>query len=405
MTSTPYDVAVVGGGIVGLGTAMALALESRASLVVLEAESRLAAHQTGHNSGVIHSGLYYAPGSLRARNSVEGRQALYRFCEEHGIPHDRCGKLVVATTPSELQALERLEERGRANGLTDVRRLGPEELREYEPHVAGVAGLLVPETGIVHYGEVAEAFARVAEERGARILRKARVLAIDNRNGETVLETAQGDVKARGLINCGGLESDRVARLAGLRPGVQILPFRGEYYELVPERRFLVKNLIYPVPDPRFPFLGVHFTRMIRGGVEAGPNAVLALGRYGYRWRQVSARDLWEMACYPGFWRMAMRYWRTGLFEIHRSLSKRAFLAELQRLLPELRAEDIRPAGAGVRAMAVEPDGSLVDDFRLVQLDRMIHVLNAPSPAATASISIGRTLARLALDQFSIARR
>jgi L-2-hydroxyglutarate oxidase len=404
-SGSSYDVAVVGGGIVGLSTAMALATRSLASLVLLEAEPRLASHQTAHNSGVIHSGLYYRPGTLRARNCVEGREALYRFCREQGVPHQRCGKLVVATRESELPALAALEERGRENGLSGLTRLKGPELREVEPHAGGIAGLWVRETGIVDFVAVAQAFARIAAAAGAAIRTEARVRAIHRRSGEWTLETEGGDFHAPHLINCAGLESDRLARWCGVEPGVRILPFRGEYYRLVPERAHLVKNLIYPVPDPSLPFLGVHLTRMIRGGVEAGPSAVLALSRYGYRFSSFRLGDVLEMASFSGFWRLSLKFWRTGLHEIYRSLSKRAFVSALQRLVPELRMEDVRPAGAGVRAMAVEPDGRLVDDFRIVQEASMIHVLNAPSPAATASIAIGRSLAELAVRGFSLPGR
>jgi len=400
-----FDVAIIGGGIVGLSSAMALAGRTRASLILVEAERSLASHQSGHNSGVIHSGLYYRPGSLRARNCIEGREALYRFCQEQGIPHERCGKLVVATREREIPALESLERRGRENGLAGLRRLRGEELLEFEPHVAGIAGLLVPETGIVDFVAVASAYARLAADAGATIRTETRVRAIHPRSGKWILETHGEEVDARHLINCAGLESDRVARMCGLEPGVRILPFRGEYYALVPERTHLVRNLIYPVPDASLPFLGVHLTRTVRGGVEAGPNAVLALSRHGYRWSRFSARDVLELAGFAGFWRLSLRFWRTGLAEIHRSLSKRAFVRDLQRMVPELRMEDVRPAGAGVRAQAVEPSGRLVDDFRIVQGERMIHVLNAPSPAATASLSIGGTIAELALRDFLLPGR
>jgi L-2-hydroxyglutarate oxidase len=397
------DVAVIGGGIVGLATAMALQERCRASLVVLEAEGALAAHQSGHNSGVIHSGLYYKPGSLKARNCVEGREAMYRFCQEHGLAHERCGKVVVATRQAELPALEELERRGQANGLQGLRRLGPEELREHEPHVSGIAGLFVPQTGIVDYKQVVQAFAGVVGRAGGQVRTGARVHRCRRRPGELVLETSSGEVSCRHLINCAGLRSDRVARMCGSDPGLQIIPFRGEYYELVPGRHSLVRNLIYPVPDPRFPFLGVHFTRTIHGEVEAGPNAVLAFRREGYRRRSFSPADVLRMAGYRGFWRMAWKYGGTGLGELYRSLSKRAFLKALRRLVPELRLEDIRPAGAGVRAQAVEPSGALVDDFRILEEGRMIHVLNAPSPAATASISIGRAIAAMAAKNFGLA--
>lgn len=399
-----YDVAIIGGGIVGLATALALTSQRSLGLIVLEAEDRLAAHQTGHNSGVIHSGLYYKPGSLKARNCVTGREALYRFCQEHQIAHDRCGKIVVATQPEELPRLSNLEERGRANGLKGLRRLGPEEIKEYEPHVTGLAGLLVPETGIVDYPQVAETYAGLVRQAGGTIQTQARFLGCHSQSNELRLETTQGEVRCRYLINCGGLQSDRVARLCGVEPGLRIVPFRGEYYELVPERQFLVKNLIYPVPDPQFPFLGVHFTRMIHGGVEAGPNAVLAFKREGYERSSFSPADTWEIATYNGFWRLAGKHWRMSLGEFHRSYSKQAFVKALQRLLPDLRMEDVHPAGAGVRAQALEPNGALVDDFRIVEAKRMIHVLNAPSPAATASLSIGQTIAQMAETQFDLLR-
>jgi L-2-hydroxyglutarate oxidase len=402
MDSAAYDVAVIGGGIVGLASALALTSGFRLRLTVLEAEDHLAAHQTGNNSGVIHSGIYYKPGSLKARNCVEGREALYRFCQEQGIPYDRCGKIVVATRESELGPLEELERRGKANGLSGLRRLTPEEIREHEPHAAGIAGLFVAETGIVGYKQVARAYARLIRERDGTIQTGARVRRVHRRGDATTLETAAGEVRCRHLINCGGLQSDRLARLCGVEPGVQIIPFRGEYYELVPERRSLVRNLIYPVPDPRFPFLGVHFTRMIGGGVEAGPNAVLALKREGYRLRDISAGDTLHMARYRGFWRMVRAYWKTGVGELYRSVSKRAFVKALQRLVPEIQAQDLHPSGAGVRAQAVDANGALVDDFRIVEAERMIHVLNAPSPAATASLSIGRTIAAIAGRNFQL---
>ncbi len=400
--SSTFDVAIIGGGIVGAATGMALVKQPGVRVVILEAEPELAAHQTGHNSGVIHSGLYYKPGSLKAANCVQGREAMYRFCEEHGIAHDRCGKLVVATEPSHLPALDELERRGRANGLAGLRRLRAEELREYEPAAAGIAGMLVPQTGIVDYTAVTQAFARIVAGAGGEVWTSARVARVKRNNGALVLETARGPVEARALINCAGLQSDRVARLCGVEPGVKIVPFRGEYYELVPERQSLVRNLIYPVPDPRFPFLGVHFTRMIAGGVEAGPNAVLAFKREGYTRTSFSARDAAEMFAYFGFWRMAAKYWPMAIGEWHRSFSKRAFVKALQGLIPELRDEDVHPSGAGVRAQALDPHGALLDDFRIVEAERMVHVLNAPSPAATASISIGEAIAGMARRRFGI---
>lgn len=390
-----FDVAIIGGGAVGLATAMALATRHRARVVVLEAEPRLASHQTGHNSGVIHSGLYYKPGSLKARLCTEGRELMYRFCQEHGVPRQRCGKIVVATCARELPALVELQRRGAANGLGDLRQLSPEELKEHEPHVAGIAGLYVSETGIVDYRAVTRAYADVVRQHGGEVRTGCRVTGVRAGGEEIVLETGAGEFRARGLVNCAGLSSDRVARLCGLRPDVQIIPFRGEYYKLRPEHARLVRNLIYPVPDARFPFLGVHFTRMIGGGVEAGPNAVLALARHGYGWRDISLADSLATARFGGFWRMARRHWRTGCGEVYRSLSRRAFLKALQRLLPELTMEALAPGGSGVRAQAVERSGALVDDFRILQSERMVHVLNAPSPAATASISIGRHIAAL----------
>ena len=398
------DVVVVGGGAVGLATAMALSADPGLRLLVVEAEGRVAAHQTGHNSGVIHSGLYYKPGSAKARNCADGRDRLYRFCQEHGVPHERCGKVVVATHADELPALAELERRGLANGLRGIRRLDAAVLREFEPHVRGVAGLHVPETGIVDYKAVTRAYADVVAATGGRVELNAALVGCRCEQGGLVLSTTAGEKHCRFLVNCAGLQSDRVARLCGVEPGVQIIPFRGEYYELKRERWGLVRNLVYPVPDARFPFLGVHFTRMIGGGVEAGPNAVLAFRREGYRMRDISFRDLYELARFPGFWRMAARFWRTGLDEFNRSLSRGLFWRSLRRLVPELRFDDITPAGSGVRAQAVEPSGKLVDDFRIVRAERMVHVLNAPSPAATASISIGRTIAEEVREALGLPR-
>lgn len=409
MSPTQYDIAIIGGGIVGLATAMALVKQNQSGfqpavkLVVLEAEGQLAAHQTGHNSGVIHSGLYYKPGSLKARNCVEGREAMYQFCQEHGIAHDNCGKLVVALNENELPALNTLEERGHANGLAGIKRLNSlAELREYEPHVSGIAGLYVPQTGIVDYTQVTETYGKIVREHGGEIRLNSRVQKIERKGGEIVLETASGEVHTRNLVNCAGLQSDRVARMAGLDPKLQIVPFRGEYYELVKDKEHLVRNLIYPVPDPRFPFLGVHFTRMIHGGIEAGPNAVVAFKREGYTQWAISPKDLLTYGLYTGFWKMSLKYWKTGFGEYYRSFSKRAFVNALKRLLPELQMEDVHRSGAGVRAQALEPNGMLVDDFRIVEAEHMVHVLNAPSPAATASISIGRSIADMAVKNFGL---
>lgn len=401
--STPWDVAIIGGGIVGTATGMAISCRSNhPRVVILEAERQLAAHQTGNNSGVIHSGLYYKPGSLKARNCVEGREAMYRFCDEHAIPHERCGKLVVATSAEQMPALEELYRRGVANGLQELRRLEAPELREYEPNVAGIAGLHVKETGIVDYTAVTHAFARLVREAGGEVWTGARVTAVRRQGGSLVVDSTAGTVEAKGLINCAGLQSDRVATLCGVEPGVKIIPFRGEYYELVKERQGLVRNLVYPVPDPRFPFLGVHFTRMIQGGVECGPNAVLAFRREGYTRTSFSLKDSLEMFGYAGFWHMAGKYWRMAIDEMYRSASKKAFVKALQGLIPALREDDVHPSGAGVRAQALDPAGKLLDDFRIVEAERMIHVLNAPSPAATASISIGRTIAEMAAKSFGV---
>lgn len=391
------DVLIVGGGIVGLGTGLALA--GRASVTVVETEKHVAQHQTGHNSGVIHSGLYYKPGSAKARNCAEGRELLYRFCADNGIPHERCGKLVVATDATELPALEELERRGAANGLDNIRRLDREQLREIEPHVNGVAGLQVPQTGIVNYKAVAEVYARKIADAGGSVRTDAKFLGCKVETDALTAETTAGPIRAKLLVNCAGLYSDRVARLCGVEPGVRIVPFRGEYYELKPRAEHLCKHLIYPVPDARLPFLGVHFTRMIGGGVECGPNAVLAFRREGYHLTDASARDLLELAAYRGFWKMSRTFWRVGLHEMYRSLSRRAFWHALRKLIPEVGFHDLVKAGAGVRAQAVAPDGKLVDDFFTRQAPRMIHVLNAPSPAATASIAIGRSIAEMAVKE------
>jgi L-2-hydroxyglutarate oxidase len=397
-----FDTVVIGGGIVGMASARALLQGSRSSLVVLEAEKRLAAHQTGNNSGVIHSGLYYRPGSLKARNCVQGRLALERLCQERGVPFERCGKIVVATSEAQREILAQLEERGRANGLKRLRRLSAEQIREHEPHCRGVAGLHVGETGIVDYVRVTEIYAEDLLAMGGAVLTNSRVTGVSRHGNELVVETTAGAFGCRHLINCAGLQSDRIARMAGVVPDIRIVPFRGEYYELAPERRHLVRNLIYPVPDPGFPFLGVHFTRMINGGVEAGPNAVLALKREGYRRTSFSLRDTVSTLTYGGFWRLARRYLRTGLAEQWRSLSKRAFVRSLQELVPEVTGSDLRRAGAGVRAQALDRSGALVDDFRIVEDERSIHVLNAPSPAATASLAIAETIAALAIKRFSL---
>ncbi len=397
-----YDVAIVGGGIVGLATARALRERApHARLVILEKEPKLASHQTGHNSGVIHSGIYYRPGSAKARLCVEGRHLMLRFCEKQGIRVDRCGKVIVATSKAELPRLHSLYERGRANGVP-VELIDAARLREFEPHAKALSAIWSPSTAIVDYGEVADAIARELRADGLGIETGARVTAIARASDGVEIAAGRLTVRAKRLVNCAGLYSDAVARLAGARTDVRIIPFRGEYYMLRADRRALVRGLIYPVPDPEFPFLGVHLTRTVHGEVEAGPNAVFAFAREGYRFGRVSPRELAATLAYRGFWRMARRYWRMGTFEMYRSLSKRAFVHALQRLVPELRPEDVERGGAGVRAQAVSPDGSLVDDFRIVAEPDAIHVLNAPSPAATASLAIGRHIAGLATDAFDL---
>lgn len=402
MTTQPkiYDAAIIGGGIVGTATAMALQEKGIRQVIVLEAESKLAAHQTGNNSGVIHSGLYYKPGSLKAKNCVEGRELMYNFCEKHNIKHEKCGKLVVAVNHDEILQLQKLEERGKANGLVGIKKLSEEELKEYEPHVNGVAGLFIPQTGIVDYNQVTEAYAQIISKDGGEVKTNSKFLRLSKESNLLVLETNSDEYKTKFLINCAGLQSDRVAKACGVNPGLQIIPFRGEYYKLKKEKEHLVKNLIYPVPDIRFPFLGVHFTRMIKGGVEAGPNAVLAFKREGYSHKDFSATDILEMTAYTGFWKMAAKYYKMGMGEFYRSFNKNAFVKALQKLIPEIQLEDLTQGGAGVSAQAVDPNGNLVDDFRIVEAEKMIHVLNAPSPAATASISIGRTIAELVKKNF-----
>lgn len=399
MPPNRWDVVVVGGGIIGLSSGMALlGRRPGARLLILEKEEELGRHQSGHNSGVIHAGLYYRPGSLKARTCVEGARAMVDFAAEHGIPHEICGKLVVATSEEELPRLEELRRRGAANGVQGLEMIGPGRLREIEPHAAGIRALWSPRTGIIDYPAVARAYARTVRGRGGEIRTGARVTGIRRLGGETVVETAAGDFACGFLVNCAGLHADRVARLAGGQVGLQIVPFRGEYYEIVPERRSLVRGLIYPVPDPAFPFLGVHFTRRIDGAVEAGPNAVLAFMREGYTKTMVDPRDLFETLAYTGFRKLARKWWRVGAREMVRSFSKALFTRDLQRLVPEIRERDLRPGGAGVRAQAVDAEGNLLDDFAIVRTEGAIHVCNAPSPGATASLLIGRSIAEMAAE-------
>lgn len=383
------DVVIVGAGIVGLATAYQLSKRyPQLQVTVLEKEAALAVHQTGHNSGVLHSGIYYKPGSLKARNCREGKRAMEAFCATEQIDYDICGKVIVATREEELPILENIYQRGQANGVR-CEIIGKERLQELEPHAAGIKAIHVPEAGIVNYAQVCERLAQRVTEQDNPIVFNAEVVGIHPDGQRVVVATRNGEYNARYLITCAGLHADRVATLSGQDPQVKIVPFRGEYFKLKPAARHLCKNLIYPVPDPAFPFLGVHFTRMIDGSVECGPNAVLAFGREGYGKFQVNFADLAESLSYRGFQKMAAKHWKMGLGEMWRSYNKRAFVKALSRLIPEIKAEDLEAAPSGIRAQAVTPEGKLVDDFMVVQRPRIINVCNAPSPAATASLNIG----------------
>jgi L-2-hydroxyglutarate oxidase len=403
-----YDLTIIGGGILGLSTALKItSAHPSIRLLILEKEAELARHQTGNNSGVIHSGLYYRPGSLKARSCVSGRKELISFCDDNAVPYEICGKVVVATGQEELPRLDELHRRGVANGLRDLEIVGTERLKEIEPHATGIKGLYVPETGIVDYRKVAAAYATKVRDANGDIRLSQRVVGILDRPEEIVLQTSGGDYRTKYLVNCSGLHSDIVAQMmgSGASGGEEehrIIPFRGEYYKIAPERQFLVKNLIYPVPDPTFPFLGVHFTRMAKGGVEAGPNAVFAYAREGYSHTDINLGDLWRTISFRGFWAITGKYWQTGFGELYRSLSKSAFVHALQKLLPEIRESDLVPGGAGVRAQAVSASGALVDDFVIKQSRNAIHVLNAPSPGATASLAIGRQICEMAEKNFDL---
>jgi L-2-hydroxyglutarate oxidase LhgO len=403
MTDRETDLLIIGAGVVGLATAVEAARRlPKLRLIVVEKEDRVAAHQTGHNSGVIHSGIYYKTGSLKARNCVAGAASMKRFCQEHGVAYEECGKLVVATGAEEVPRLEALHERGKANGVPGLRILRREEFRELEPHCEGLRALHVPTTGIVDYTAVAQKYAELIRQAGGEIVLGAKVVGLRRDNGSNVVETKAGAFRARYVINCAGLYSDAITRMAGVETNLEIVPFRGEYYEVRPERRSLVRNLIYPVPDPRFPFLGVHFTRRVNGSVEAGPNALLAFRREGYNGAPPDLGEALEMLRFRGFWKMARRYWRKGIEEQYRSWAKPAFTRALQKMVPELQEADLAPGGSGVRAQAVDANGNLVDDFHFVHSGRMIHVCNVPSPAATASLEIGREIVAMMAERFNI---
>jgi L-2-hydroxyglutarate oxidase len=403
MPDRSTDLLIIGGGIVGLATALeAVTRFPDLGVVVLEKENQVAAHQTGHNSGVIHSGLYYRPGSLKAKNCVAGAASMKRFCREHDVPFEACGKLVLATSADEVPRLEQLHQRGITNGLQGLKMLNRDEFREVEPHCDGICALQVPSTGIVDYVAVAQKYAELIGRYGGDIICQAKVTGLRRDSDANTVESTAGTFRAAHVINCAGLYSDQIAKLAGVQMDLQIIPFRGEYYEIRQERRYLVKNLIYPVPDPRFPFLGVHFTRRVNGSIEAGPNALLAMRREGYNGTGPELSEAVEMLSFDGFWRMARKYWRKGAVEQYRSLVKGAFTAALRKMIPELTEDDLAPGGSGVRAQAVDRQGNLVDDFYFVHAPGMIHVCNVPSPAATASLEIGREVVNMMIERFEL---
>jgi L-2-hydroxyglutarate oxidase len=397
-----YDIIIIGGGIIGMATAMFLSEQTGLKILVIETESEIATHQTGRNSGVIHSGLYYNPGSLKAKNCVKGRDDMYAFCEQYDIPYEKCGKLVVATDNIQMPILEELLRRGKANGLKKLRMLSSKELNEIEPHVSGLAGLFVQETGIVDYVNVARQYAALFQAGGGEIKNNVAFIKAIRSNSELIVSTTRGDFRSKYLINCGGLHCDQIARACGIDPGMKIIPFRGEYFKLRPQSRYLVNNLIYPAPAPEFPFLGVHFTRTIKGDIEAGPNAVLAFQRDGYLKTSFSLKDTIDTLTYPGFRKLVAKYYKNGIEEFYRSIRKSAFVKALKKLIPEIEVQDLKTGAAGVRAQALFLDGRLADDFLIKKTPQVIHVLNAPSPAATASLGIGQTIAELAALNFEI---
>ena len=395
MTGKAQTMAIIGGGIVGLAIAYRLRQAyPHLNIIILEKEATLGTHQTGHNSGVLHAGLYYKPGSVKAKLAVNGIRQMVEFCQIHNLPYEICGKLVVATSEEELPRLHALFARGQTNGLTDLQLLNPEQLKEIEPYVNGVAGIRVPEEGIVDYKQVCATLAETLKKLGVQVVTSAKVMQLIDTHATWTIVTSAGDFEANFLINCAGLYCDHISELAGEKRDIRIVPFRGEYYKIKPERQYLVNNLIYPVPHPKFPFLGVHFTRLIHGGIEAGPNAVLALAREGYRKSQINLGELQDVLSYTGFWRFLAQHWQVSLGEVARSLSKTLFCQSLQRLVPDIREADLETGGAGVRAQAISPTGQLVQDFQFIIRRNALHVLNTPSPAATASLAIGEEVVR-----------
>lgn len=399
MSATKYDIAVIGAGLVGLATAYQLKLaKPNLNVLIIDKEDGVSKHQSGHNSGVVHSGIYYKPGSLKAQNCIAGYQSILEFAQQHDIPYDICGKIIVATEKKELKGLNSIYERGFQNKLSGIKKLSAEESREIEPHCAALESIYVPQTGIIDYPKMAEKILELFKELGGEIAFNNEVTKIEQRNDGLIIETNRNSFHTIKLVSCGGLFSDRIATLTEDENDLRIIPFRGEYFKLKPERESLVKHLIYPVPDPEFPFLGVHFTRMIGGGIEAGPNAVLAFKREGYKFSDFSFKDMGQTLAWPGFWKIVAKYGQTGMGEIYRSLSKAAFTRSLQKLIPEINQEDLIEGGAGVRAQACDKKGNLIDDFNILQNGNIIHVRNAPSPAATSSLSIGKLISEKILN-------